>query len=767
MNLKKLALLVFLLYAAHAAAFEPFTIKDIRIEGIQRTEAGTVFSYLPVKAGDRMDDAKADASIRALFATGFFKDVSLEKEGNVLVVRVRERPAIASVEINGVKTTSFSKDQLRDNMKFVGLVQGRIFDKSALEKAAQQLKQNYTSRGKYAVEVTTVVTPLERNRVAITFNVVEGEASQIRQINIIGAHAYSEDELLESLKLSTPTMFSWFTSGDKYSRPKLAADIETLKSFYLDSGYLEFSVDSTRVSISPDKKDIYITINITEGPKYTVSDVKVAGPEKILSHEEMRKMISVKPGDVFSRKELAESSKRISERLGNDGYAFANVNPVPEVDKDRHQVAFTFTADPGQRFYIRRINVTGNAKTKDEVVRREFRQLEGAWFDTGKLRKSKQRLDRLDYFSEVDIETPIVQGTSDQVDVNVSVKEKSTGNFSVGAGVSSGEGLILSTAVSQHNLFGTGNFLSTQINTGRVNRMASVSYTNPYYTDDGVSRGFDVYKRNINTANTNFITPYTSSTYGAGVRYGVPIADEQFINYGMAYENTTIGLTATSPQRFFDYINTFGTTTINYMGTMGWSHDSRDSAINTTEGLMQSVNLESGLPATQTSLRYYKLMIQNQWFYPVSQDLTFMTNVNLGAGDGYGGKPLPFFKNFYGGGPGSVRGYDPGSLGPVDVTGLATGGNRSVVVSGELLFPVPGMAKEKSVRMSAFVDAGAIYGPIIQTALPQALGMHYSAGVALTWISPMGPLKISLGYPIHKQPGDRVQHFQLTLGTFF
>lgn len=756
-----------MLYAATAAAFEPFIIKDIRIEGIQRTEAGTVFSYLPVKTGDKMDDAKADASIRALFATGFFKDVSLEKDENVLVVRVRERPAIASVEINGVKSSSFSKDQLRDNMKFVGLVQGRIFDKSALEKATQQLKREYVSRGKYAVDVTAVVTPLPRNRVAITFNVVEGEASQIRQINIIGAHAYTEEKLRKQLQLRTPDMFTWITSNDKYSKPKLAADIETLKSFYLDSGYLEFSVDSTRVSISPDKKDIFITINITEGPKYTVSYVKVAGPEKILPHDEMRKMISVQAGDVFSRKELAESSKRIADRLGNDGYAFANINPVPEVDKEKHQVGFTFTVDPGQRVYVRRVNIFGNAKTKDEVIRREFRQLEGTWFDTGKTKKSKQRLDRLDYFSEVNIETPMVPGTSDEVDLNVTVKEKSTGNFSVGAGVSSGEGLILSASVSQNNVFGTGNYLSTQINTSRVNRIASVSYTNPYYTDDGVSRGFDVYKRNTNTANTAFLAPYTIATDGAMVRFGVPIADEQYINMGLGYENTTIGLTALSPQRFFDYVATFGATTINYMGTLGWSHDTRDSAVNTTEGLMQVVNLETGLPATPTSLRYYKLTLQNQWFYPVSKNLTFMLNANLGQGEGYGGKPLPFFKNFYGGGPGSVRGYQPGSLGPVDQTGLATGGNRMVVISGELLFPVPGMDTEKSVRMSVFVDSGAIYGPIFQNILPQSLGMHYSSGVALTWLSPMGPLKVSLGYPIHRQVGDQLQKFQLTLGSFF
>ncbi len=753
-----------MLYAASAAAFEPFTIKDIRVEGIQRTEAGTVFSYLPVKVGDRMDDEKADASIRALFATGFFKDVSLAQSRGVLVVQVSERPAIASVEINGVK--DFSKDQLRDNMKFVGLVQGRIFDKSALDKATQQLKREYTSKGKYAVAVNTVVTPLERNRVAITFNVVEGEVSRIKQINIIGAHAYSEEELQDLMKLGTPGWFSWFSSSDKYSKPKLSADLETLKSYYLDSGYLEFSIDSTQVSISPDKEDIYITINITEGPKYTVSDVKVAGPEKILSHEEMRKLISVNPGDVFSRKALTESNKKLSDRLGNDGYAFANINAVPEIDKEKHQVAFTFVVDPAQRVYVRRINVLGNSVTKDEVIRREFRQLEGAWFDTGKAKKSKQRVDRLDYFSEVNIETPPVQGTSDQVDLNVTVKEKSTGKFSVGAGVASGEGLILSASVTKSNLFGTGNFLSTQVNTSKINRVASVSYTNPYYTDDGVSRGFDIYKRNTNTINTNIVAPYTSSTYGAGVRFGVPIADEQSIQYGLAYENTTIGLTATSPQRFLDYVNTFGATTNNYMATIGWRQDSRDSAIYTTEGWMQSVMLETGLPVG-SALHYAKVMVQNQWFHPLSQDTTLMLNNNLGAGNGYGGKPLPFFKNFYGGGPGSVRGFEPNSLGPSDITGLATGGNRMVVVSGELLFPLPGMTKEKSVRMSAFVDGGAIYGPVLQNILPQSLGMRWSAGTALTWISPVGPIKISLGFPLNKHPGDKLQKFQFTLGSFF
>ncbi len=764
MRLRILAGLIPLLYATSAAAIEPFTIKDIRVEGIQRTEPGTVFSYLPVKVGDRMDDDKADASIHALFSTGFFKDVRLSEQGGVLVVQVHERPAVASVEINGVK--EFSKDQLRDNMKYVGLVQGRIFDRSALEKAEHQLKQEYVARGKYGVTVKTTVTELERNRVAVTFDVNEGDVSRIKEINIVGTHAYTEEELLENMKLTTPDWLSWISKNDQYSKQKLAADLETLRSFYLDSGYLEFSIDSTQVSISPDKQDVYITINLTEGPKYTVSDVKLAGPEKILPHDEMRKLISVKPGDVFSRKALTDSNKKIADRLGDDGYAFANVNAVPEIDKDKHLVAFTFVFDPAQRAYVRRINISGNTKTSDEVIRREFRQLEGGWFSTSKAQKSKQRVDKLDFFSEVNVETPQVAGTTDQLDMNVAVKEKSTGNFSVGAGVSNAEGLILTASITQSNLFGTGNYLSTQVNTSKINRTAAVSYTNPYYTDDGVSRGFDVYKRNVNTISTNTLSPYTSSTNGIGVRYGVPIAEDQTVHYGLAYENTTIGLTTLSPQRFIDYVNTFGATTNNYMGTVGWSRDTRDSAIYTTEGQVQRAFTEAGLPVG-SGLEYYKVTLQDQFFYPVSKNTTLMLNGILGAGNGYGGKPLPFFKNFYGGGVGSVRGYEPNSLGPVDATGLATGGNKEVVASAELLFPMPGMAKEHSVRMSTFVDAGAIYGPVVQNTLPQSIGMRYSAGVALTWISPVGPLKISLGFPIHQQPGDKLQKFQFTLGSLF
>jgi outer membrane protein insertion porin family len=758
MKLKKLAGLLTLLSVTSAWAIEPFTVKDIRVEGIQRTEAGPVFSYLPIKVGDTMDNKQAAAAIHALYATGFFKDVLLKVDHGVLIVQVRERPSIASIEVNGVK--DIPKDQLKESMKYAGLAEARIFDKGVLDKATQELKRQYIARGKYGVSVTTTVTELERNRVNIVFNVVEGDVSKIKQINLIGNKAYTEKQLLDLMKLSTPGWFSWFSSSDQYSKQKLSADLETLRSFYMDNGYLEFNIDSTQVSISPNKEDIYITINLTEGEKYTVANVSVSG-DTLIPKEEIEQFVQVKRGDTFSRKALTDTSKKIAERLGQEGYAFANVNAIPEIDKDKHQVSFDFMVDPGQRVYIRRINISGNDKTRDEVIRREFRQVEGEWIDVEKIKKSKQRVDKLDFFSEVNIETPPVQGTADQLDVNMSVKEKSTGNISIGAGFSSGEGFVLSGGVTQANLFGTGNFLSTQINTGKVNQVYSVSYTNPYYTDDGVSRGFDIYKRNTDSQSTA-VSQYSSHTMGGGVRYGVPIAEEQSINYGLAIERTELGLFSTSPTRLVQYVNVFGTFNTNLLGTIGWVRDSRDSAIYTTEGTVQRAFAEIALPVFD--MRYYKLNYQHQLFYPVNSDITLLLNGEAGIAGGYGGKELPFFKNFYAGGPGSVRGYDSSSLGPRDSAGLVLGGPRRVVGGAELMTPFPGMDKEKSVRLSGFIDAGAVFGPGDQ---PGSAGLRYSAGMAFTWLSPVGPLKFSYAWPLNKQSVDKVQKFQFTLGSIF
>ena len=760
MKLIKLAGLLPLLYFSPVFAIEPFVVKDIRVEGIQRTEAGTVFSYLPIKVGETLNDDQSAAALRALFATGFFSDVSLKVEKGVLIVIVQERPSIASVEINGVK--DIPKEQLRDNLKFVGLAEGRIFDKAALEKSENELKRVYVARGKYAVTIKTTVTELDRNRVSVTFDVVEGDVSKIRQINIVGNEVFNEKELLELMKMTTPTFWTWATSNDQYSKQKLSADLEVIRSFYLDGGYLEFSIDSTQVSITPDKKDIFITINLTEGAKYKVTDIKLLGGEHVLPHEEMRKLIAIQVGDVFSRNKLTEAQKNISDRLGDDGYAFANVSAVPEIDKVKHEVGFTFVSDPGQRVYVRNINVMGNTKTKDEVIRREFRQMEGAWFATKKILKSKQRVDKLDFFSEVNMETPPVQGSKDQVDLNISVKEKPTGSFNVGAGISSSQGLVLTAGITQSNLFGTGKSLSMQINTSQSNQVYSVSYTNPYYTDDGVSRGFDLYQRNLDTTSTS-ISPYKSYTSGGGVRFGLPIGEDETIHYGLSTEQSTYELTTASPVQFQNYVKNFGTTTNNILGNIGWTRDSRDSAIYPTEGKVQRAFVEASLPVSDQ--RYYKLTYQHQKFFPISKEVTLLLNGDAGVAGGYDDKPLPFFKNFYAGGVGSVRGYEPNSLGPRDANGLFLGGDKRLLANMELLFPMPGYGKEKSVRLSAFVDAGIIYG--VPTEIPGTEGARYSTGLALTWISPVGPLKMSYAWPIAEQFTDKLQRFQFTLGQIF
>ncbi len=757
MNKTKLAGLISLLFMTPAWAITPFVVTDIRVEGIQRTEAGTVFSYLPVKVGETMNDEQAAVAIRALYGTGFFKDVRLEVEQGVLIVLVKERPSIASIQVNGVK--DFPKDQLKDNMKYAGLAEARIFDKGALEKATQELKRQYVARGKYGVLIKTKVDELERNRVSVVFDVVEGEVSKIKQINIVGNSVYPEADLLDMMKLSTPDWMSWFSKNDQYSKTKLSADMEAMRSFYMDSGYLEFNINSTQISITPDKKDIYITINVTEGAKYTVSTVAVSG-NTIVPKSEIEALLQVNPHDAFSRKALTETSKLVGERLAAEGYAFANVNAIPDLNKEKHEVGFNFVVDPGQRVYIRRINIAGNTKTRDEVIRREFRQVESAWFDVTKIKKSKQRADRLGFFSEVNVETPAVQGANDQMDVNVSVKEKSTGSFTVGAGINSGEGLVFSGGVSQSNLFGSGNTLSTQLNTSKVNQNISVSYTNPYFTDEGMSRGFDIYKRNVNATNIA-VSQYTSATVGAGVRFGVPINEDQNISFGLSAEQSSIGLTALSPQRYINYVAAFGSTNTTVLSTLGWGRDTRDSAIYTTEGSVQHAYMEMALPVMD--MRYYKLNYDNQWFYPVSSNFTLMTNAMLGKGGGYGGKQMPFFKNFYAGGTGSVRGYQPNSLGPRDATNLPLGGTSRIVGSMELMTPIPGI-KDKSVRLSAFLDGGAVYGP---GDLPGSAGLRYSTGAAVTWLSPMGPLKFSYGVPLNKQSIDNLQKFQFTLGSMF
>ena len=747
------------LFAHAALAFEPFVVKDIRVEGVQRTEAGTVFSYLPIKVGDRVDDEKASAAVKALYATGFFRDVRLESENGVLVVIVQERPTISQIDIAGTK--EFDKDTLKKALKDIGIAESRIFDRSALERAEQEFKRQYINHGYYAVKVTTTVTPQERNRVAINFTVEEGQPSKIANINVVGARAFPEKTLTNEMQLSTPGWLTWYTKNDQYSKQKLQADLETLRSYYTNRGYLEFAVDSTQVSITPDKQDIYITINITEGPKYTVSDVQLAG-ELLLPESELMRLVRVRPGDVYSREKLTQSTKALSDRLGSDGYAFANVNAVPDIDRVKRTAGFTFFIDPGRRVYIRRINISGNSKTRDEVIRRELRQLEGAWYDAARIERSKVRIQRLNFFEDVNIETPAVPGSPDQVDIEVTVTEKSTGNLLAGVGYSSADGIVLSGSISQNNIFGSGNALAFSINSSRVNRSIGLSYTEPYWTSDGVARTLELYDKNVDPSSLP-IAQYSSSTFGGAVGFGVPITETDSINVGGRIEHTKVTLFDQSPPSYFQFVKDFGTTTNSYILTAGWSRDSRDSILFPSRGVLQSLYGELALPIGD--LTYYKVNYLIQWFTPMPLNTVLMLRGDFGYGGGLENKTLPFFKAYYGGGVGSVRGYETASLGPQDIQGNVIGGREKIITNAELFFPLPGAkSNDQSVRLSVFTDAGMIRDAGLQ---PELESFRYSAGVGVAWNSPVGPLKLSYALPLKKKKGDRIQNFQFQVGTIF
>ncbi|OGA32429.1 MAG: outer membrane protein assembly factor BamA [Betaproteobacteria bacterium RIFCSPLOWO2_12_FULL_62_13b] len=756
--IRHLVVALLCLWAGVAHAFDPFVVRDIRVEGIQRIEAGTVFSYLPVKVGETMTDEKAAAAIKALFATGFFKDVRLEVQRNVLIVMVEERPAVSQIDFIGNK--EFDKDALRKGLREIGLAEGRSLDKALLDQAEQEIKRQYLARGRYGASVVTTVTPLERNRVGVSFSVTEGDVTKIREINIIGNRAFKEKDLLQLFVLQTPGWMTWYTKNDQYSKQKLSGDLETLRSHYLNNGYLEFNIESTQVSITPDKKDIYITINVAEGDKYTVSDVNLGG-EMLLPEAELRRLIQLKPGETFSREKLSESTKKITDRLGNEGYAFANANAVPELDKAAKRVALTIMIDPGRRVYVRRINISGNSRTRDEVVRREMRQLEGAYYDGDKIQKSKQRLQRLEYFSEVDVDTPAVPGASDQVDVDFKVKEKPTGAIMLGGGFSSTEKVILSGSITQQNIFGSGKYVSLQLNTSKINRNIGLSYTDPYYTVDGVSRGFDVYDRRTDAALLG-LGYYTTTTIGGGVRFGMPLTEIDNLGFGVGAENTKLGVDQTSPQRYQDFVNIFGNNNNSIPGTIGWIRDQRDSAITPTRGSLVRANLEAGLPGG--TLKFYKLTEQVQWYYPISRTYTLALNGEIGAADGMGGKPLPFYKNYYAGGASSVRGFNSYSLGPRDSLGAILGGNKRLVGNAEVLFPVPGTGVDRSMRLGLFLDTGQVFGADEKMRLSE---LRYSTGISFNWNSPMGPLRLSYGLPLNAKPVDNKQHIQFQLGQIF
>lgn len=754
------------LCAGHALAVNPFVVKDIRVEGIQRTEAGTVFSYLPVRVGETFDNEKSITAIKALYATGFFKDVRLEEENGVLVVLVEERPAISSVDFTGTK--EFEKDVLVKALKEIGVGETKIFDKASVDRAEQELKRQYLSHGLYGVKITTTVTPIERNRVTVMFNVDEGDIARIKGINIVGNKAFSDKELREQMALSTSGWFTWYSKADQYSKTKLTGDIEALKSFYLNRGYLEVNIESTQVSITPDKKDIYLTVNITEGEKYTVSGVKLEG-EMFGREDELLALLQLKKGSTYSGELLTASNKRIADRLGTFGYAFANVNANPEIDRDKREVAFTFFIDPGKRAYVRHMNISGNTTTRDEVIRREFRQFEGSWYDGNKIKMSRDRVDRLGYFKDVTVDTPEAQGTSDQVDVNLTVVEKPTGNFMIGGAFSQAEKFTFTAAIQQANFAGSGNTVGLELNTSRYSRTIAFSQTNPYFTDDGISRSFELYLRTTRPPALN-IGSFTVKQTGGRMSFGVPFSESDTVFFGAGLERTSIETDDSSPSRYKDYVRQFAgipsgvgiATTKSLPLTAAWARDTRDSAITPSQGRYQRANFEIDMFGNS---KYYRAVYEQQWYRPLTKSITLALKGEVDYGHGLNGVTYPVFKNFYGGGIGSVRGYLSSSLGVVDpVNHDALGGAKRLIGNAELQLPFPGGGPDRSLRWFGFLDGGQVYQ---EGQKMRASELRYSTGVGVSWISPVGPLKLSYAKPLNPKPGDRLERFQFQMGTGF
>lgn len=743
--------------AGSAWAVDPFKVSDIRVEGLQRVEAGTIFASIPVRVGDTYDDEKGAAAIQALFGLGLFKDVRIEVNGNVLVVIVEERPTVSDIDFSGNK--EFEKDVLRNALRDAGLSDGRPFDRALLDRAEQELKRQYINRGLYAAEVVTTVTPIERNRVNLAFTITEGDRAKIKEIRIIGYKAFTESTLRGLFDLDTGGWLSWYTKSNQYSRAKLNADLETLRSYYLTRGYLEFRIDSTQVVISPDKQDINIAINISEGERFVVAAVKLEG-NYLSKEDEFKPLVTIKPGEAYNADSVVQTTKAFTDFFGTFGYAFAQVEAKPEVDRVNNRVTLVLQAEPSRRAYVRRVNVAGNNRTRDEVVRREFRQFEAAWYDSEKIRLSRDRVDRLGFFKEVSIDTQEVAGAQDQVDLVVTVVEKPTGNLSLGAGFSSGDGLGLTAAIRQENAFGSGNSLGVQVNTSKINRTIVFSTTDPYFTVDGVSRSIDVYHRSTSPySDTN---SYKLVTSGGSLRFGVPFTESDTVYFGGGVERTRIVPGTNLPAAYTNYANQFGFSSNSVPLTVGWSRDLRDSALAPNNGVFQRATAEWSVAG---DAKYLSTTYQYQQYVPLNKQFTIAFNGDAGYGKGIGGRSFPLFKNFYGGGLGSVRGFEQGSLGQLDTTtGASLGGTRKLSANLELLTPFPGAGNDRTLRLFTFFDIGNVYGEGQPIRLNQ---LRAAAGLGISWLSPVGPLRLALSRPVRKFAGDKIQNIQFQIGTSF
>lgn len=746
-----------------AWAVDPFTVRDIRVEGLQRIEPGTVFASLPLRVGDRYTDDKGASAIRALFALGLFKDVRLETQGDVLVVVVQERPSVASVEFIGLK--EFDKEVLTKALKDVGLSEGRPFDKALSDKAEQELKRQYISRSLYGAEVVSTTTPVDRNRVNLTFTITEGGPAKITQIDMVGNKAFSSGALRDQFNLDSGGWMSWYTKSDRYSRTKLNADLETLRSFYLSQGFLEFRIDSTQVAMSPNKQDMAITINITEGERFVISGVKLEG-NYLDRDDEFKALVKIAVGRPYNAETVAETTKAFTDYFGKFGFAFARVEVKPQIDRRNNRVQFVLQAEPSRRAYVRRIQVAGNDRTRDEVIRREFRQLEAAWYDGDKIRLSRDRVDRLGYFTQVNVETVEVPGAPDQVDLLFTVAEKPTGSISLGAGFSSAEKVAISFGIRQENAFGSGNYLAVEVNTSKFNRNLVLSTTDPYFTKNGISRTLDVFQRTTRPF-LGDVNAYSLINSGAGLRFGVPVTETDTVFMGINAEQTEIREGSGLPDAYRDYAKKFGATSTAFPLTLGWSRDGRDSALVPTRGSLQRVNADVSLAG---DVRYVRTSYQFQQYFPLSKKYTLALNSDLGWGQGLKGQEYPLFKNFYVGGLGSVRGFEQSTLGPTSVTSATNsapiylGGPKKLVLNAELLMPFPGAGNDRTLRLFGFTDVGRAFG---ENEKISADALRVSVGVGLSWISPMGPLRFSYAKPVRQLAGDKIQQLQFQIGTSF
>jgi outer membrane protein insertion porin family len=752
-----LALLLCLGALSPAVAVEPFTIRDIRVEGLQRTDPGTVFASLPFRIGDVYNDDKGSAALRALFATGLFKDVRLQVEGDVAVVIVEERSVIAAVSFVGA--AEFDKDTLGRALKDVGIAEGMPFDRAVIDRAEQEIKRQYLSRSFYGAEVVTTVTPVERNRVNVTFTMNEGEVARIKEIRITGASAFPEAELLGLLDLGTTGWMSWYTKADRYSRSRLNGDLEKLRAHYLNRGYLEFAIESTQVTISADKQDISVVIAVREGLRYVVTGVRLEG-EFLGKSDEFRALVAVRPGQPYRVEDVTATTRAFADLFGRFGYAFARVDARPEIDRARGQVSIVVSAAPERRVYVRRIEIAGNSSTRDEVIRRELRQFESSWYDSERIKLSRDRVDRLGFFKQVAVETREVPGSPDLVDLVVNVEERPTGNLMFGLGYSTAEKLTISASIRQENAFGTGQSLGVELNTGKFNRALQFSTTDPYFTVDGISRSYELYYRTSRPLNS-LSNEYQLASQGGAVRFGVPFSETDTVFFGIGLERTTIDATTALPNAYFVYRDQYGRASNALPLTLGWQRDGRDSVINPTLGRYQRANLEWSFAG---DVRYLRTNLQFQQYWPVVNRVTFGLNAELGLGQGLGNRPYPVFKNFYGGGLGSVRGFDQGSMGAVDPTGAFIGGSRRLNLNGELYLPFPGLGNDRTVRFFAFGDMGNVWA---EGQSIDAQSLRASVGLGLSWLSPVGPLKLSWGKAVRSQATDRIQPFQFQIGTAF